>query len=91
MTTDTKLPLRLAMRREGDNWVAYMAKIDTMEDAVLLGSIRMGLVVNNTGRRDAFIGLMQDAMGEFISDRVGVEPNWQPEQDAPEHERSGTV
>ena len=35
---------RLAMRVEGDLWVAYYALPSTMKDAVFLGSIQMAFV-----------------------------------------------
>lgn len=79
---------RLAMRHEGEYWNAYYAMADTLDGSILLGSIRMGVVANQE-RRDAFMGLMREVVGDIIQDVVGVRPIWGSEQTAPEHERSG--
>ncbi len=47
---------RLAMRVEGNNWVAYYAMPYTMEGAVWLGSIAMG-AVQAPERKQAFYSL----------------------------------
>jgi hypothetical protein len=38
---------RLALRREGDNWVAYYAEAETMQQSIFLGSIAIGAVANH--------------------------------------------
>lgn len=80
---------RLAMRVEGENWVAYYALPDTMQDAVVLGSIRMGAVIDNPERKEAFMAMMTSVVAEIIEDRIGVRPSWSDTVKAPEHERSG--
>lgn len=80
---------RLAMRHEGDLWVAYYALTDTMEGAVLLGSIKMALVVENTKCKDAFMSLMRECVSDMLEEKLGTRPTWQGAHAAPEHERSG--
>lgn len=81
---------RLAMRHEGIFWNAYYMMPDTMEGAVLLGSIAMHFVEGRQDRKDAFMNLMKEAVSDIIEDKTGTRPVWpnQP-QPAPEHERSG--
>lgn len=80
---------RLAMRVEGETWNAYYAKPDTLKDAVFLGSIKMSLV-ENRGRRDAFLALMKECVADMIEKVVGHRPTYpEGERPAPESERSG--
>jgi len=84
---------RLAMRREGNFWNAYYAMPDTMEGAVLLGSI--GIVFVSGGeyqqrRKEAFMAFMQDCVSDILEDQIGTRPEWPDEaHPAPESERSG--
>lgn len=80
---------RLAFRQEGGNWVAYYAETERMDDAVFLGSIRMGAVMKSPERKAAFMDLMRDIVSEIIEEEVGVRPTWGGAEPAPEHERSG--
>ena len=83
---------RLAMRVEGDWWVAYYALPDTMDDALELGRIRVAFVADFSAKQ-IFMALMRDAVSAIIKDRAGVDPEW-PEPGgtrAPEHERSGSA
>jgi hypothetical protein len=80
---------RLALRQEGGNWVAYYAPTGTMLDAIFLGAICMVFVVDHPERKEAFIGLMREAVGDLIEQATGVRPVWGAPQPAPEHERSG--
>lgn len=81
---------RLAMRVEGDLWVAYYALPNTMEGALFLGSIQMAFV-QDFRAKEIFMALMRDAVSAIIRDKTGVAPDWpEPEgRAAPEHERSG--
>lgn len=79
---------RIALRREGEMWNAYFAKVSTMDGAILLGSIRMTALADNEPRKAAFIQLMTDIIGDITNDVVGVDPSWSTSP-APEHERSG--
>lgn len=80
---------RLAMRHEGQMWVAYYAMPGTMQDAIPLGSIQMAFVASDA-RKTAFMGLMREAVSDIIESATGHRPVW-PEGTvaAPEHERAG--
>lgn len=82
---------RLAFREEGIWWVAYHAEQHTMDSAIELGRIGMGLVAGSknarTRKRD-FILLMQAAFSDLVENITGIRPIWpEPPQTAPEHER----
>lgn len=80
---------RLAMREEGENWNAYYAMPDTMEGAIYLGSIRLGLVARKDRKR-AFMSLMRECVSDIIEQKAGVRPKWPDKggQPAPESERT---
>lgn len=80
---------RLALRSEGQMWQAYYALTDTMEGAILLGSIALRFV-DDTTRRNQFIAFMREAVSDLIEESTGIRPRWpDPPQTAPEHERAG--
>lgn len=81
-------PGRLALRVEGDNWCAYYTEMETMDGALLLGSIRLSIVVDNPKLKQAFIGIMTDAIGDILRDVCGETPTWSA-RPAPEHEKAG--
>lgn len=78
------------MRAEGDKWTAYVAKGDTMEGAIWMGSIAMGIVTSDMARKRAFMDLMIGALDDFLADQGMTVESWD-ERDAPEHERSGSA
>ncbi|MEM1289774.1 MAG: hypothetical protein AAGH60_15605 [Pseudomonadota bacterium] len=80
---------RLAMRVEGDWWVAYYAHPTTMENAVRLGSVLMALVQDQE-RKERFFMLMREGVSALIEEGTGGTLSW-PEgpKPAPEHERAG--
>ena len=81
---------RLAMRVEGNFWVAYYAEPGSMAGAIDLGRIRM-VGVATPERKAVFLRLMRDLVSDIIEHHTGARPVW-PEPDghpAPEHERSG--
>jgi hypothetical protein len=83
---------RLAMRVEGNFWVAYYAMPDTMEGAIELGRIAMAAVgPENLERKQMYMGMMRDFVSDMLNDRIGHRPEWpEPEgRPAPQHERSG--
>jgi len=82
---------RLAMRHEGDNWVAYYALPDSMQDPVYLGSIRMGAITTHPERKQAFMDMMRDIVSDIIEEETGTRPIWGGPTAAPEHERAGTA
>jgi hypothetical protein len=79
---------RLAMREEGEFWVAYYALPDTMEDAKPLGTIRLRFV-QDQWRKEFFMELMKEAIGDLVEEATGRRPLW-PDgpKAAPEHERT---
>ncbi len=82
---------RLAMRVEGNNWTAYYAAPDSMDGALLLGSISMAAVTNNTERKQAFMNMMRDIVSDHIEKEIGTRPEWGGPESAPEHERTGSA
>jgi len=86
----TKAAFRLAMRHEGNKWTAYCAKPDTMDGAIWMGAIAMGIVRDNEDRRRAFIELMKDALMDFCKEQGVTVESWN-EYTAAEHERSGSA
>ena len=82
---------RLAMRQEGGNWIAYYALPDSMEEAIFLGSIRMGAITKNRERKDAFMDMMRDIVADIVEDETGTRPTWGGPTGAPEHEQAGSA
>lgn len=80
---------RLAMRHEGEFWNAYLAKTDSMADAVLLGSMRVSIFQTSPEIKESFLDLMRAAMAEHVFQTTGIRPEFRGEHAAPEHERSG--
>jgi hypothetical protein len=81
---------RLAMRVEGDNWVAYYALTNTMDDALFLGKVKIKCVLDQD-RKDMFMWLMREAVADIIEETTGERPEWKRPHRAPEHERSGSA
>ena len=80
---------RVAFREEGPMWTAYYALNDTMDDALLLGSIAMAAVVDHPERRQAFMDLMSGFVADIIENKCGIRPEMPGAEPAPEHERAG--
>lgn len=78
---------RIAFRREGKFWVAYYALNETMEDAIVLGSVAMALIEDDEDAKDAFICLIRGTVGKILSHAGPI--SWDAPIKAPEHERSG--
>jgi hypothetical protein len=81
-------PIRLAMRVEGDWWVAYAAEMQTMDGGIELGRLRFGLVRGHPKIKDGFQALMVKAMTALLEEQ-GLHPASWEARTAPEHERSG--
>jgi hypothetical protein len=80
---------RLALRVEGEFWNAYYARQGTMDGAILLGSIRISVVVENEVVKDDFMALMKQVVAASAKSALGVAMEWGGAEKAPEHERSG--
>lgn len=78
---------RLAMRQEGRFWVAYYAHPKTMELAEELGRIAMAAIVDHPERKDAFMQLMREAVGDIIQGIAGARPIWRDPTPAPDRDR----
>lgn len=89
MTEKMELAVRLAFRVEGNWWVCYAAKADTMVDAIEMGRIAFGIAADNH-RKTLFMDLMKDALADFIESRFGQRPEM-VERPGPESERSGSA
>lgn len=91
MKTTKPVNVRLAFRTEGDKWTCYVAKGDTMDGALWMGSVAMG-IVRDEGRKGEFMFLMSEALGDFLEEKFGpgVVSSWETTP-APEGERSGSA
>lgn len=78
---------RLALREEGDRWVAYYAHPNTMEIGSFLGSIHMGAIRGNPERKKAFMDMMRGIVSDIIEEATGQRPTWGGEKPAPEKDR----
>lgn len=81
---------RLALRVEGDWWVAYYAKPASMDDAIELGRIAMG-IVRQEEFKQAFMELMKSALAAFFEQRGTPIETWHEPETAPEGERAGNA
>lgn len=82
---------RLALREEGEMWVAYFAYPDTMVDAIRLGSIRLNAVKEHRDLRQSFIDLMCEIVGDKIEEALGGRPVWGQPTIGPDRERAGNA
>jgi hypothetical protein len=72
-------------------WNCYLAKIDTMADATLLGSIRLVAVKNSSAVRDEFKAAMRSALEVVLEDSTGLKVSKWVEEPGPDHERGGNA
>jgi hypothetical protein len=84
-------PVRLAMRVEGAMWNAYLAPIDSMKDAQLLGCISMRIVEDYPGARQDFMHMMTRIASTLIKAAYAITPDRMDARPAPEHERGGSA
>lgn len=81
-------PFRIAIRREGAFVNAYFAPPDSMEGAILMGSVRTSILQKTPGAMEAYQELMKSAIATACSDTIGAVTEFRVEP-APESERSG--
>ncbi len=81
---------RVAIRAEGGDVNAYLASPDTMDDAVLMASIRRSLCDADPKIFDEWVLLMQSCMTVFCREVLGQEPTFDIVP-APEHDRAGSA
>lgn len=82
-----RAPFRLAFRSEGEFVKCYYAAPDTMDKAMLLGSMRRS-VFKVPDVFQQWQALMQQILAAACVEALGAAPEFQTEV-APEHERSG--
>lgn len=77
-------PFRIAMRTTRDGWwVGMLAPVDSMENAIELGRIRLGPAEHNEAVRKAFIDVLKMIMTDFANLRgLGV-ADWQTQKPMP--------
>jgi hypothetical protein len=83
-----KLPVRLALREEGEWWNAYLAQVGTMENAKLIASTMIGPIQSNPVLKRQFLDFVTAVMKFAIEQSIGSTPVF-AEEDVPESERSG--
>ena len=72
-------------------WNAYWALPDTVDGALLIGSIPMA-AVQNVKQKLAFMQLMKDALASMLAEEgIKIEDGRWTTQSAPEHERGGNA
>lgn len=87
MSNTKPLLVRVAMRVQGDYWVACFAPADTLEGAREVGRVHMS-IVQDRSRKDAFLNIFSTFVADVVEAGMGVRPDIDCRQ-APEHERSG--
>lgn len=81
---------RLAFRVEGHMWNCYVAPLDKMEGAHLIGAIAMRVVEDRPERKKQFMDMMQEVFSDISEELLGARANYpNGVERAPEHERSG--
>ena len=81
---------RVAIRTEGDVIVARWApQQDTMEGAILLGSVGLAHCQRDPRIFDSFMAFARLIVSVAIVHELGAEPSWSEPAPAPEHERAG--
>ena len=83
----TTAPFRLAFRQEGSWWNVYIAKTETMVDAILFASVRLQAIKDKPGSRE-FVDLMKTLFQRQLEGQ-GIEVLGMDERPGPEDERSG--
>ncbi len=85
-TQMNKLKNRVALREEGEYWNAYLAQINTMEDSLLVASIRLDIVYNDPIAKNAFMELAKHIMKNTL-ESIGAEVTRWDLKSAPDHEK----
>jgi hypothetical protein len=83
---------RIAFREEGNLWNAYWALPNTMEDAILIASVKMGVVRSNADLKQAFMEFVRLAASRLLGEQFGDGvAEWQDPVLAPVSEKSGNA
>ncbi len=89
--TNVKITMRLAFRQEGEFWNAYIAKHNTMDDAIFIGSIILATCKKDPAIKDAFVELMKVVFSNALEEITGEAPEAFEMRTAPESEKSGNA
>lgn len=82
---------RIAFREKGKWWVAYHAKLDTMDGATELGRIRLNIIAADPMFKQQWMRTIKDAFAVVCREALGETPEYpKPAMTAPEHERGQT-
>jgi hypothetical protein len=84
-----ELPIRLAIRHEGNSVNAYLAFRGTMKGATFIGSLAIG-IASRSDFFERWKNLMSDALALAVEDISGEAPEMSIKP-APEHERGGNA
>jgi hypothetical protein len=77
-------PFRIAMRGTADGWwVGMMAPIDTMENTLELGRIRLRPAEDNEALRTAFIEVLQMMLADIAKKKGLGLADWQTHKPMP--------
>jgi hypothetical protein len=77
---------RLAFRVTDEFWHAYFAKMETMDGAILLGTIRMEFVANPE-MKEHFMFMMSTIVQDIVEAMVGTRPLMSGPVEAPASEK----
>lgn len=86
-----KAPFRIAIRAEGPMICAYVAKLGTMDDAHLVGSISRAFCDARPEIFQRFQELLQEGAAVLVQEVFGVEVEAFQVEPGPEHERMGNA
>lgn len=67
---------RVAFREEGPMWNAYYARPDTMDGAILLGSLAMSIARASQEAETAFINAIHAGVTAQIREALDAEAEW---------------
>jgi hypothetical protein len=82
---------RLALRKEGNWWVAYWALPTTMAGALELARINVNVVTTDE-QRERYRLVLQECVADILENIFGKRPTWPNKPvPAPESERSGSA
>jgi hypothetical protein len=70
---------RIAFREEGEFWNVYLTRSNTMEGAMLLGSIRMSLVINHPKTKNEFMNMIQSVVQATFKGSTGLDASFKEE------------
>lgn len=87
----TAQAFRLAIRAQGDYVNAYLAQNETLDGAILLGSLHRGVADADSAAFAQFKVQMQKALATTVKSVLGVAPEFDEGRPAPAHEREGHI